>query len=67
MQIGSNPGMQAATSLMQSTSQVVKLSAQQTQVSSQNMSEAKTGALQNTAQQMASAVERKGNTIDVMA
>jgi hypothetical protein len=67
MQIGANPGIQAATALMQSTNQVVKMAAQQVQVTNTKVGDVKASALQNTAQQMSSAVERKGNHIDVMA
>jgi hypothetical protein len=67
MKVGGNSGLQAATQLMQATNQVVRMSAQQVQLSSSKVNDVKAGALQQTAQQMASAVERKGNHLDVMA
>jgi hypothetical protein len=67
MNIGSSSGLQAATQLMQATNQVVSLATQQLQVTGNKVSEVKSSALQNSAQQMSAAVQRKGNIIDVLA
>jgi hypothetical protein len=67
MNIGSSPGAQAATQLMQANSQVVKQAAQQVQVANDNLTQVKTAALQQNAKQAAASAERKGNIINVMA
>lgn len=67
MQIGGSPGVQAMTQLMQSSSQLSHLAAQQMNVVQGDLSQAKADALQNSATQVSQAVERKGNFIDVMA
>lgn len=67
MNVGSSPGAQAATQLMQANSQVVKQAAQQVQVANDNLTQVKTAALQQNAKQAAASAERKGNIINVMA
>lgn len=67
MEIGGSAGSQAALHIMQASNQVNKLSTQQLQAVSNQMSEVKATALQNSAEQVTSTVGRKGSVIDNMA
>ena len=67
MNIGSSPGAQAATQLMQANSQVVKQAARQVTVANDRMNQVKAAALEQTAKQAAASAERKGNFVNVMA
>lgn len=67
MKVGGNPGIQAAQQIMQSTNQVSRMAVQQVTVANQNIESSKDSALQNSAQQLSTSVERKGQIIDVMA
>ncbi|MDH5361412.1 MAG: hypothetical protein OEX03_12640 [Gammaproteobacteria bacterium] len=67
MEIGGSAGSQAAQSLMQANQKVNELSTKQLQAVSNQMSEVKATALQNSAEQVSSTVGRKGSVIDNMA
>jgi len=67
MNIGSSPGAQAATQLMQANSQVVKQAARQVMVANDKVTEVKAAALQQNAKQATASAERKGNFVNVMA
>ncbi|MDH5360963.1 MAG: hypothetical protein OEX03_12635 [Gammaproteobacteria bacterium] len=67
MKVGGNPGIQAAQQLMQSTNQVGRMAVQQVTMANEKIESSKDSALQNTVQQVASSVGRKGTVIDTMA
>ena len=67
MKVGGSAGSQAAQHLMQANQKVNELSTKQLQAVSNQMSDVKARALQNSAGQVASTVGRKGSVIDNMA
>lgn len=67
MNVGNNPGLQAAQQLMQSSSKVAELAVKQVSTANQNIEHSKDSALQNSAKQLSSSADRKGQVIDIMA
>lgn len=67
MKIGGSAGTQAAQHLMQASQKVNELSTKQLQAVSNQMSDVKASALQNSARTVSSSVQRKGTMIDNMA
>ncbi|MDH5183518.1 MAG: hypothetical protein OEX12_06455 [Gammaproteobacteria bacterium] len=67
MQIGGDPGAQAAHQLLQASNQVTKLSGKQLQAANNEVNSVKASALQNSAKQVVSTAGRKGSVLDAMA
>lgn len=59
-------GSAAAQQLMQASNSMREMSNRQLTTVNSQLQETKASALQNTAKQTAAAVDRKGNTIDLM-
>jgi len=67
MNVSGSPGATAAQRLMQATSDAVRMSVRQLIAVNDHLTDTKTKALENSAQQEAASAERKSNQIDVMA